>query len=73
VSNLADKKGASAVFGGLSFVWVYEFREDGAPASAKICVLATGRFHREGERVDMADPLVSERPRSTFTINAFNG
>jgi hypothetical protein len=73
LQNLSGQKGASALFGGLSFVWVYEFRENGAPAKARICTLPTGHFHREGERVNMADPFsIRERPVGAFTLHAFN-
>jgi hypothetical protein len=73
INNLAKKKGPSALFGGLSFVWVYELREMGIPARSRICVLPTGHFHREGERVNMADPFsIKEGPVDSFTLNAFN-
>ncbi len=58
LSNLSDQKGASALFGALSFVWIYEFSGlDGPPPKAKICTVSAGHFHREGERMNMADPF----------------
>ena len=72
LSNLSDQKGASALFGGLSFVWIYEFKEGGEPPKARICAVATGHFHREGERMNMADPFdIKEIPLDNFTLNAF--
>ncbi len=72
--NLRDQKSASALFGSLSFVWLYEFRDDGIPTKAKICIVSTGHFHREGERMAAADPFcIKESPVDNFTLNAFKG
>jgi hypothetical protein len=71
---LRDQKSASALFGSLSFVWLYEFRDDGIPTKAKICIVSTGHFHREGERMAAADPFcIKESPVDNFTLNAFKG
>ena len=73
IGNLAKKKSPSALFGGLSFIWAYECRPDGAPLHARICVVATGHFHRENETVNVADPFsLNELPLGVFTLSAFD-
>lgn len=70
--NLAKKKNASALYGALSWVWITEFKE-GTPARARINLLTTGAFHREGETMAFANPAGErlEIPFGMFSLHAF--